>query len=141
MRSIKILGIMIVVLTTICIGLWVYTSSLLDRSMMSEEQAATTESLEYAEENIPYMNITNKEVLYDVMPAIAPAVMNQIYVQNYEKDGLIDRYATIDGEVEQNNRSYTFTIHFLESDVKRKVTVTIINETTGNYDISVGDKL
>lgn len=141
MKSFRLPIIIGMVLLAIIIGLWSYVSSLEYKSATPEEAQTLAESFDEVEDDTTFMKVSNQSELHAAMPTIANQVINQAYALHYEMGGVIDRFASIEGGVSQKNFTYAFVIHFTESNVKRNVTVTVRNETTSDFDITLGDAL
>jgi hypothetical protein len=141
MNSLRLPVIIVVFLLAITIGLWSYVSSASHKLATPADTDSLAASFDEVEDDTTFMQVSNQEELYEVMPDIATQVINQTYALHYEKGGVIDRFATIEGNITKSSDTYSFVLHFTESNTKRNVTVTVRNTATHDFEITLGDTL
>ena len=139
MKQYRIQLVIILLLTAISIALGSYNASVSNRLAVPAEEESLGSSFDAVEDDATFMDITNQDELYNIIPDMASDIINQMYAKHYEKSKVIDRFGTIEGGVSRKNNTYAFDVRFIESDIKRHVVVTVKNEATKEFDITVGD--
>lgn len=139
MKQYRPLIIIILLLASVSIGLGTYNASISNRLATPTEEESLADSFDAVEDDATFMDITNQNELYTITPNLASDIINQVYAQQYEKTKTIDRFGTITGGISKKNNTISFDVYFIESNMTRPVVVTIKNEATKEYDISVGE--
>lgn len=93
--------------------------------------------LDADEGNAVFMTITNGKILKEELPTLAVPITNQLYKLHYQKTQLLERQATIDGEITSEGKTYRFHLLFQPSNKKFEAKITVKNLATRDYDISL----
>jgi hypothetical protein len=139
MKQYRLHIIIIILLASISIGLGSYVSSVENRLATPNEEESLADSFDAVEDDATFMDISNQNQLYTVTPDLASDIINQVYAKQYEETKLVDRFGTIEGGVSKKNNTISFDVHFIESNTRSHVVVTVKNEATKEFDITVGD--
>ena len=136
-RSLIMKLLAIAVLLMASIGLYSYAQNVHAQNSPFTPQEAPTRGYDKPEEAIAAITVINRELLDKALPQISVDVMNQIHREHYSLTGNIDRLAEISSNIARTDKTYTFTIRFLDSGDKLRVKIIVQNIATRDYSLSV----